>query len=319
LEKVVTSPTYDPTGRPAEPGPEQYGTEQPDPRLEQAGQTGTYADSELEYAPTEGGREQYGSDTGSSSTMDTAKSEAASVKDTAVDAAAGVKDVAKGEASNVAEEAKYQARSLMDQTRSELRGQANNQQSAFAEKLHGWASELGSMASKSDESGPMSDLAQEASRRVGEISHWLDNHEPADLLDEVRRFARRRPIAFLGIAAAAGVLAGRVTRGAVAANTSVDSDRESRPARAYDSGAYDYDTGAPRGAAYGARDYQDGDYTPRYGDTGVPAEAGYQGAGTGTTGTYPDAGMATGSAYPNVTPTTDEPYYPPPVEGEVRR
>jgi hypothetical protein len=318
LEKVVTSPTYDPTGRPGEPGPEQYGTEQPDPRLE-AGQTGTYADSELEYAPTEGGREQYGSDTGSSSTMDTAKSEAASVKDTAVDAAAGVKDVAKGEASNVAEEAKYQARSLMDQTRSELRGQASNQQSAFAEKLHGWASELGSMASKADESGPMSDLAQEASRRVGEISHWLDNHEPADLLDEVRRFARRRPIAFLGIAAAAGVLAGRVTRGAVAANTSVDSDRESRPARAYDSGAYDYDTGASRGAAYGARDYQDGDYTPRYGDTGVPAEAGYQGAGTGTTGTYPDAGMATGSAYPNVTPTTDEPYYPPPVEGEVRR
>jgi hypothetical protein len=122
LEKVVTSPTYDPTSRPAEPG-----VEQPDPRLEDAGQTGTFADSELEYAPTEGGREQYGerggSDMGSSSTMDTAKSEAANVKDTAVDAAAGVKDVAKGEASNVAQEAKYQARSLMDQTRSTLRGQ----------------------------------------------------------------------------------------------------------------------------------------------------------------------------------------------------
>jgi hypothetical protein len=313
LEKVVTSPTYDPTSRPAEPG-----VEQPDPRLEEAGQTGTFADSELEYAPTEGGREQYGerggSDMGSSSTMDTAKSEAANVKDTAVDAAAGVKDVAKSEVSNVAQEAKYQARSLVDQTRSQLRGQVSNQQSAFAEKLNGWASELGSMASKADESGPMSDLAQEASRRVGEISHWLDRHEPADLLDEVRRFARRRPVAFLAIAAAAGVLAGRVTRGAVAANTSVDSDRESRPARAYDSGAYDYDTGA-----YGTRTYQDSDYAPRYGDTGVPTGASYQGAGAGPTGTYPDAGVATGTAYPNVTPTTDEPYYPPPVEGEVRR
>jgi hypothetical protein len=30
-----------------------------------------------------------------------------------------------------------------------------------------WASELGSMASKSDDSGPMTDLAHEASRRVG--------------------------------------------------------------------------------------------------------------------------------------------------------
>ena len=115
----------------------------------------------------------------------------------------------------------------MDQTRSELRGQASNQQSALADKLQGWASELGSMASKSDESGLMTEFAQEASRRVGEISHWLDNHEPADLLDEVKRFARRRPVAFLTIAAAAGVLAGRATRGAVAANTSVDSDRES--------------------------------------------------------------------------------------------
>jgi hypothetical protein len=313
LEKVVTSPTYDPTGRPAEPG-----VEETNPPLGEAAQPGTFAESELDYGTTDVGSTQYGeptgSDTGSGSTVDTAKSEAANVKDTAVEAAAGVKDVAKGEASNVAQEAKYQARSLMDQTRSQLRGQASNQQSAFAEKLHGWASELGSMASKADDSGPMSDLAQEASRRVGEISHWLDNHEPADLIDEVRRFARRRPAAFLAIAAAAGVLAGRVTRGAVAANTSVDSDSESRPARAYDSGGYDYDSGA-----YGTRTYQDSGYAPRYGDTGVATGAGYQGAGAGPTGTYPDAGVTTGTAYPNVTPVGDEAIYPPPTEGEVRR
>jgi hypothetical protein len=185
---------------------------------------------------------------------------------------------------------------------------------------------------KSDESGPMSDLAQEASRRVGEISRWLDSHEPADLVDEVKRFARRRPVAFLAIAAAAGVLAGRVTRGAGAADWSVDSDRESRPARAY--GAYDYDTATPSAATSGTRGYQDGDYAPRYGDTGV---AGDQRAGTGPTGRFPDTDMATpgqyrtegtavperpgatGTAYPNVTATSDETYYPLPAEGEVRR
>ena len=333
----MTSPTYDPTGRPVEPGPEQYDTAQTDPRLGGPSQPGAFAESELDYASTEGARdhrEPVDSGSGSSSTVDTAKSEAANVKDTAIDAAAGVKDVAKSEASNVAEEAKYQARSLVDQTRSELRGQASNQQSALAERLDGWASELGSMASRSDESGPMSDLAQEASRRVGEISRWLDSHEPADLVDEVKRFARRRPVAFLAIAAAAGVLAGRVTRGAGAANRSVDSDRESRPARAYDSGAYDYDTATPSAATSGTRGYQDGDYAPRYGDTGV---AGDQGAGTGPTGRFPDTGMATpgqyptegtavperpgatGTAYPNVTATSDETYYPPPAEGEVRR
>ena len=349
----MTSPNYDPTGRPVEPGPQEYDPEQADPRFAEAGQPGAFAASETEYAPTEGAREQYResvdygeplpSDTGSGSTVDTAKSEAANVKDTAVDAAAGVKDTAKSEASNVAEEAKYQARNLMDETRYELRGQASNQQSALAEKLHGWASELGSMASKADESGPMTDLAHEASRRVGEISYWLENHEPSDVLDEVKRFARRRPVAFLAIAAAAGVLAGRATRGAVAANTSVDSDRESTPSRAY-GGAYDYNVGAPRGAdtelsrgaAYASRGYQDGGYTPRYGET-VPSGGTYQGAGTGPTGAFPDTGMATpgqyptagtpapeqpsatGTSYPNVTPVADEGMYPPPTEDEVRR
>ena len=319
----MTSSSYDPTGRPGEPGTGQYDTEQPDP-LADTTQTGSFTESGVDYGSTEGARNysdpaDFGA--GSGSTVETAKSEAGNVKDTAVGAAAGVKDVAKSEASNVAQEAKYQARNLVDQTRSQLRDQASNQKSAVAEKLHGFASELGSMASKADESGPMSDLVQDASRRVGEISHWLDNHEPSDLLDEVKRYARRRPVAFLAIAAAAGVLAGRVTRGAVAANTSVDSDRESRPARAYDSGAYD--TSTPSGT-YGTRSYQDGDYTPRYGDT-VPAGAGYQ-SGADTPGQYPTAGTAapdqpgaTGTAYPNVTPTGDESYYPPPMEGEVRR
>lgn len=345
LEKAVTSPNDSPD-RPADPG-----VEQSDPGLsEAAAQPGTFAESEREYATPEGSRgqgyappegsggyappegtsgyappegtgaryreEPIDSRSESSSTAETAKGEAANVKDTAADAALGVKDVAKSEASNVAQEAKYQARNLMDQTRSELRGQANSQQSALAGKLNGWASELGSMASKSDESGMMTDLAHEASRRVGEISHWLDNHEPGDVLDEVKRFARRRPVAFLAIAAAAGVVAGRVTRGAVAANTSVDSDREATPARAYDSDAYrgDYEGTMPSGAGYGDRSYQDGGYTPRYGES-VPTGAPYQGAGT----VAAEQPGATGTAYPNVTPAGDEAYYPPPAEGDLRR
>jgi hypothetical protein len=206
LEKVVTSPSYDPTGRPSD----------------------------------------------SETTFETAKSEAANVKDTAAEAASGVAEVARSEVSNVAVEAKYQARNLLDQTRTELRGQATSQQSQLAAKLHGWASELGAMASKSDQSGPMTDLVHEAARRGGEIAHWLDDHEPADALEEVRRFARRRPVAFLALAAAAGVVAGRLTRGAVAANTSVDSDREPTPARAYDRAEANYEgpVGSPVSGQY---------------------------------------------------------------------
>jgi hypothetical protein len=274
----VTSPTYEPRSRSGEPGLEQPDTPGQDPGY------GDYGDQ-------------------SNSTVDTAKSEATNVKDTAAGAASDVAQTAKSEASNVVGEVTQQARNLIGQTQSELRGQVTTQQSALAEKLNGWASELGSMASKSDESGQMTDLAQEASRRVGEISHWLDNHEPGDVLEEVKRFARRRPATFLAIAAAAGVVAGRVTRGAVAANTSVDSGRESTPARAYGTDA-----------SYGDRSYPDGGYTPRYGES-VPTGAPYQGAGTAASG----QSGATGTAYPDVTPAGDESYNPPPVGGDVRR
>jgi hypothetical protein len=256
------------------------GVEQPDSRLGEAVPTGTFADSEVSYPTTERSGEPVSSGSEGGSTVDTAKSEAANVKDTAAGAASGVKDVAKSEVSNVAGEAKYQTRNLVDQTRSQLRGQASNQQSQLASKVHSWASELGSMASKSDDSGPMTDLAQEATRRVGEISHWLDTHEPADVLEEVKRFARRRPVAFLALAAAAGVVAGRVTRGAVAANTSVDSNTEPKPARAYNDDVYDrggYDGGIEGTSAYGTRTYQSSGYDPSYGD--MAGETSYQDGG----------------------------------------
>ncbi len=322
----------DPTSRPVDPDVEQadrrLGEAVSDPRLGEAGPPGNFAESELEYPSTErAGRayDQPGSfESEEGSTVDTARSEAANVKDTAAGAASGVKEVAKGEAAHVAEEAKYQTRNLMDQTRYELRGQARNQQSNLASKLNSWASELGSMASKSDESGPMTDLAHEASRRVGEFSHWLDNHEPADLLHEVRRFARRRPGTFLALAAAAGVVAGRLTRGAVAANTSVDSDTDVTPARAYGSDIYDRDgyDGDLQGSGYAARAYETG-YDPRYGER--VGETSYQGGGMPAPGQYAEGTVApgeypaTGPTYPDVTPATDEPYYPPPAEGEVRR
>jgi hypothetical protein len=278
LEKVVTSPTYDPTSGPVDPG-----VKQSPPRLGEGVPPRTFADSEMEDPRTERSGERYdqpvssGSEGGS--TVETAKSEAANVKVTAAGAASGVAEVAKSEVSNVASEAKYQVGNLVEQTLSELRGQASNQQSKLASTLNSWASELGSMAAKSEDAGPMTDLAQEAARRGGGIAHWLDTHEPADVLQGVKRFARRRPVAFLALAAAAGVMAGRVTRGAVAANTSVDSDTEPTPARAYHSDIYDrggYDGGL-EGTSAGTRTYQSSGYDPSYGE--MAGETSYQGGG----------------------------------------
>ncbi len=155
------------------------------------------------------------SGSGAGSATDTAKAEAGQVKDTAADAAQQVAGTAKEEAGNVVGEAKAQAANLVEQVRGEAGSQVSTQKDKLASMAHSYAKELGAMASSSEESGPVTDLVHDLSRRVGGAGHWLENHEPAEVLDEVRRFARRRPGAFLLGALAAGVVVGRLTRGAV--------------------------------------------------------------------------------------------------------
>lgn len=173
-----------------------------------------------------------GDGAGSGSTTEVAKDQAAQVKDTAVEAGKNVAATTKQEAANVVAEAQDQAKSMLHTVTSEVKEQAGTQQQRVAGSLHSLAKELGGMASSSSESGPLTDLAHQASRKGGEIANWLEHREPSDVLEEVKRFARRRPVTFLLLCGAAGVLAGRVTRGAIASNTSLDSKDSAAPARA---------------------------------------------------------------------------------------
>ncbi len=162
-----------------------------------------------------------------SETRDTAKGEAGAVKDTAVDAGRNVAATARDQAVTVKDEATTQAKSLLGTVSDEVRSQGRTQQSRLAEAVHSISKELGSMGAGTEQSGPMSDLAQQASRKTGEVAHWLENKEPGDLLEDIRSYARRRPAMFLGLCALAGIVVGRLGRSAVAANTSLDSKDES--------------------------------------------------------------------------------------------
>ena len=71
-------------------------------------------------------------------------------------------------------------------------------------------------------SGIVGDLAQQASAKAGELAEWLERRDPGTLLEEVRGLARRKPGTFLLGALAAGVVAGRLTRGAVEASRDED-------------------------------------------------------------------------------------------------
>jgi uncharacterized protein YjbJ (UPF0337 family) len=241
--------------------------------------------------------ETYGSGTegGSPSTKDVAKDEAASVKDTAVGAGKQVAGTAKEEAANVAGEAKQQAKSLVGTATSELKNQASSQQSKLASTLRGYTDQLqGVTQGQGLESGPLNDLVQQAASRANQFVSRLENSEPADLLDEVRRYARRRPVVFLALCGLAGVVAGRITRGAVAANTSLDSGGAS-PARAlssdssYTTTGVDYVTPANTygdvtpGSTYGAyTDAPAGGYTTEATYGTDPTSVGYADRGDPT-------------------------------------
>jgi hypothetical protein len=218
-----------------------------------------------------------------SGAKDVAKNEAANVGQSAKDAGSQVASTAADQAKQVAGETKRQAQDLVDQGRSQLRDQAVSQQQKAAQGLSALAGELRGLADGSSEGapGPARDLIEQASGKVEEFSSWLQNREPADLLDEVRRFARRKPGAFLLGAAAAGVLAGRLTSGLKA----VHSDDSG-------SGRHSVTTGTG------------GNYVDP-----APAYTGYTGTETAT-GTY---GSALGEPVSTgTTPGTGAPLPPPP-------
>ncbi|MDQ0662218.1 ElaB/YqjD/DUF883 family membrane-anchored ribosome-binding protein [Arthrobacter ulcerisalmonis] len=158
----------------------------------------------------------YPADSGDASKTQAAKEEASNVAGEAASAAQGVAQTAKSEAANVAHEAKTNAQDLLHQARSGLTSQAGTQQQKAAEGIRSISSQLESMASAPDQQGMASDLVRQAAERTSSMASWLENREPGDLLNEVQRFARNRPGTFLLLAAGAGVLAGRLTRGLTA-------------------------------------------------------------------------------------------------------
>ncbi len=172
---------------------------------------------------------------GPASTADVVKEQASSLKDTAAGAGEHLLGEAKGEAAAVAKEARRQLDDLWSQARSELSGQAAGQQSRLAAGLSSVGANLTQMSSAPDERNLATDVVREVGERVDAVGRWLEAHGPEDVLDEVQRFARRRPGTFLLVAAGAGVVLGRLTRGLKDAGSSSPTPTprpEARPAPA---------------------------------------------------------------------------------------
>jgi len=150
---------------------------------------------------------------GEHSTADVVKEQAGQLGGVSAESGREVAGTAKEETKKVAAEAATQVRGLLDQARTEVTDQAGAQQQRAARSLRSVSDELRSMADSAERPGMVTDLAREASQRTDAFAQWLEEHEPGDLVVTAKSFARERPGMFLAIAAGAGVLAGRLTRG----------------------------------------------------------------------------------------------------------
>lgn len=151
-------------------------------------------------------------------TTDTSAAERAqSTASTAADEGIKVASVAKEQATTVASEAADQARSVVSDAVSQvgdtLKEQTGTQRDRLVETISTFGDDLRSMA---DQAGPglAGDVARQVSDQARSLTSRLEGREPGEILEDVRRFARQRPGTFLLGALAAGVVAGRLLRGA---------------------------------------------------------------------------------------------------------
>jgi hypothetical protein len=248
----------------------------------------------------------------SGSTTEVAKEQAGRVGQTAAQSAGQVAQTTKEQAQNVVGEAKQQARDLVGEARMQVRNQAGSQKERAVQGLRSLGDELEQMASQGGQSGLAAEVARQVSSRTHDLASYLDRHEPADLLEEARAYARRRPVVFLAGAALAGVVAGRMTKGIAA--SSGGSGNGQRQLTGYapaelttaqpltDQPAESYGTSGVASPVYPGTGYESTGYetvgsggTTTGGGFGAP-DAGPMGSGYG--GGYADQGE--GGTYPPV-------------------
>ncbi len=157
-------------------------------------------------------------------TASTAKDEAAQVGHVAASAATDVASTAKQQAGHVAGEAVNQLKTLTDDARNQASqqvGKATEQLSSKVRSLAGEVRDLGQ--GKGDANSTIAGLVQQLADRGEQLADQISSKGPGGLVQDLRSFAARKPGTFLLGALAAGVVTGRLVKGATADTTSSTS------------------------------------------------------------------------------------------------
>ena len=149
----------------------------------------------------------------SGSAQDDAKQAANAVAGDAKSKAVDVQESAKAEVRSVAKDAKDQAADVLGTTRSQLRDQATEQTKNLSATMRDIGDQLGGMADNSeDPEAQVAQLAKSAADTLGARAQRLEDGGLDELVDDVKRFARNRPGAFLLGSIAAGFAVGRLAK-----------------------------------------------------------------------------------------------------------
>jgi hypothetical protein len=166
--------------------------------------------------PSTGGQkgswvEQEGTGAGEDDADDSAVERARDVGGTAVQEAKGVIQEAGDQVREVAEEARQQLGFLTRQAGDELRRQAEEQARRGAENLRTLGNQAEALADgRPEDAGPLADYVRDLGGRLTTWASRLEREGFQGVMGDVRTFARRRPMAFIGLSTLAGFAVTRV-------------------------------------------------------------------------------------------------------------
>jgi polyhydroxyalkanoate synthesis regulator phasin len=129
------------------------------------------------------------------------------------DEARQVASTAAAQAGEVAGEVSTQARNLIEESKTQLHTQARTQTDQLATKLRELGDQVQALVEgRTTDAGPVGDYARQAAQTVTQYADRVQQRGFDGIVDDVQRFARRKPGTFLLGAAVAGFGIGRLLR-----------------------------------------------------------------------------------------------------------
>jgi hypothetical protein len=148
---------------------------------------------------------------------DTTMTEASNVASAATQGARNVASEAGAQGKAVASEAKQQLDRLVTQGRDEVRLQAEQRSSQAAGQLRTLAEHFSALVEgRPGDAGPLVGYVNDLRHQLGSVAARLEQGGPQGIVNDLTRFARRRPGLFLAGAASMGFVVGRVVRAGAA-------------------------------------------------------------------------------------------------------